>query len=153
LRRQVANTSLSQQVHQRFAAGCYYWIRRRSTPRNRERGRRRGAAAYRGEGSGGEARRRAVALASRAVGKEAPSGWIGSGGCDIRIESGPEWLGRRPNQACFQTGPPKTNDDSGPRLFSNRAALFRPDPGQFRADPGLAERGLSVSCNYSNNKL
>ena len=96
---------------------------------------------------------RAVALASRAVGKEAPSGWIGSGGCDIRIESGPEWLGRRPNRACFQTGPPKTNDDSGPRLFSNRAALFRPDPGQFRADPGLAERGLSVSCNYSNNKL
>ena len=37
--------------------------------------------------------------------------------------------------------PPKTNDDSGPRLFSNRAALFRPDPGQFRAEPGLAERG------------
>ena len=40
-----------------------------------------------------------------------------------------------------RTGPPKTNDDSGRTLFSNRAALFRPDPGQFRADPGHAERG------------
>ena len=67
---------------------------------------------------------------------------IGSGGWEVGIETGPEWAGRRPNRARFQSEPPKTNDDSGLELVSNRAISFRPDWRPFRAGFGATERGL-----------
>ena len=67
---------------------------------------------------------------------------IGSGGWEVGIETGPEWGGRRPNRAYFRSEPPKTNNDSGPDLVSNRAISFRTDWRPFRAGFGATERGL-----------
>ena len=68
----------------------------------------------------------------------------------VGIETGPEWCGRRPNWARFQSGPPKTNDDSSPDLVANRATSFRLDCRPFRA--GLEQPNEALDRFYLLNK-
>jgi hypothetical protein len=58
---------------------------------------------------------------------------IGSGGWEVGIETGLEWGRTRPNRARFQSGPPKTNDDSSSDLVANLTTSFRPEYRPFRA--------------------